>query len=69
MGPESLIRRFTRRHGWDSFFVLLFAVALLLGGNAVLAGAGVFARSLLPAMPAEASDQQRKTQAAMLASR
>jgi uncharacterized protein len=60
MGPESLIRRmgvFVRRHVWDGGFVLLFAVALLLGGNAVLAGAGEFAQSLLPAMPAQASDQ------------
>jgi len=60
MGPESLIRRlgvFARRHGWDGGFVLLFAVALLLGGNAVPAGVGAFAESLLPAMPAEAYDQ------------
>ena len=48
---------FARRHVWDGGFVLLFTVALLLGGNAMLAGAGEFATSLLPAMPAEASDQ------------
>jgi uncharacterized protein len=60
MGPESLIRRlgvFARCHVWDGSFVLLFAAALLVGGNAVLAGADAFAQSLLPTMPAEASDQ------------
>jgi len=60
MGLESTIRRlgiFARRHGWDGGFVLLFVVALLLGSHAVLAGAGEFAESLLPGMPAEASDQ------------
>jgi len=60
MGPGSSIRRlgmFARRHVWDGGFLLVFAVALVLGGNTMLAGAGEFARSLLPAMPAEASDQ------------
>lgn len=60
MGPDSLIRRlgeFVRRHGWDGGFALLFAAGVCLGGSAIVSGAAAFGASLLPGMPAEASDQ------------
>jgi len=63
MDLGSSIRRmgmFARHHVWDGGIVFLFALALLLGGNAMLIGAAQFARSLLPTMPPQASDQSSR---------
>jgi polysaccharide deacetylase 2 family uncharacterized protein YibQ len=69
MARGLLIRRLlvlVRRHGGDSGFALLFAVALIVGISPALGGLAKFAEALTPGMAAEASDEPVSGQSARL---